>query len=812
MKTLYMIGNAHLDPVWLWPWQEGFQENKATCQSALERLEEYDEVVFTSSSAQFYEWIEKNDKDMFSKISRKIKEGRWILCGGWWIQPDCNIPSGESFARHALLAQNYFQEKFGVIAKTGYNVDSFGHNGMLPQILKLSGMENYVFMRPGTHEKGLPGRNFIWESDDGSKVHAFRIPFSYCTFGNLEEHMKACKQEFDAGVNQLMCFYGVGNHGGGPTKENIEIIKRLQKEWKDINIVFSDPDTYFEDLIKSHNELPVVHGDLQHHASGCYSAQSEIKRLNRQSENVLIRAEKFGVLSEIVSGLAFADNFAEGWKRVLFNQFHDILAGSGIEQTYDDARNEIGEALAIAARNENNSLQAISFKIQIEQEKDMLPIVVFNPHSWSVREKVEVEIGMFQNSCKGEYFIVRNSEDKEIPVQKIAAEAKVKGRTRVVFEAEVPALGYAVFRLYAVENTEEYKESKEKFILENKSLRIRFDGKTGGIKSLWCKKEQAELCSDILGRAAVIQDTSDTWSHDVVRFQDIEGYFEPVSVKKIEEGPVRDSIRVISKYKKSTLTQVYTLYKNEERIRVSAKINWQEKFRCVKLQFPVNVGQYHGTYEIPFGNIEKSCNGEEEPVQRWVDLTGIQEENHKLVCGLSVINDGKYSASIEKNRMDLTVLRSPVYAHHNPYILEDDEDEYSFIDQGIQRFKYELVPHMGSWREAGLPQRAEELNQPCVTIIETYHHGIYPQKAGYIRVEDENIVLSALKRAYDGNGYIARFYETSGMRTETELVLDLFGKKVSAVFNPYEIKTFRFTEEPESEVIETNFLEWERDK
>ena len=165
MKKMYMIGNAHLDPVWLWPWQEGFQENKATCRSALERLNEYEDVIFTSSSAQFYEWIEKNDPEMFLEIEKRIREGRWVICGGWWVQPDCNIPCGESFARHALISQNYFKEKFGVTAKTGYNVDSFGHQGMMPQILQLSGMENYVFMRPSPQEKGLPARNFIWESD-----------------------------------------------------------------------------------------------------------------------------------------------------------------------------------------------------------------------------------------------------------------------------------------------------------------------------------------------------------------------------------------------------------------------------------------------------------------------------------------------------------------------------------------------------------------------------------------------------------------------------------------------------------------------
>lgn len=816
MKKLYMIGNAHLDPVWLWPWQEGFQENKATFKSALDRLEEYDDVVFTSSSAQFYEWIEQNDPEMFEKIAQKIKEGRWIICGGWWVQPDCNIPCGESFARHGLISQNYFKEKFGIIAKTGYNVDSFGHNGMLPQILKLSGMENYVFMRPGPHEKGLPARNFVWESDDGSRVNAFRLPYSYGTFGNLKDHIKSCMTEFDPGVEELMCFYGVGNHGGGPTIENIEQIKRLQEEWKDeVEIVFADPDTYFADLKSKHEKFPVVHEDLQHHASGCYSAQSEVKKNNRRAENHLLRAEKFSVLSERISGTTCLENLTEAWKRVLFNQFHDTLAGSGIERAYDDARNDHGEALSVAARAENNGLQAISFGIHILQEENMLPVVVFNPHSWEVCENVEIETGMFGNSCGGASYLVKDSEDQVIPSQEIESDAKLNGRKRIVFPAKVPALGYAVFRLYGLEDEKQEAPIVQNLTLENDKLKVKFDEKTGGIISVWDKQEKVEFCDGVMARAAVMKDDSDAWSHGVMRFHDLEGYFTPVSIKKTEDGSVRSSIRVISKYRNSTLVQVYTLYKGEGMIRVSARINWQEKFRCVKLQFPVKLEQYRGTYEIPFGTIEKACNGEEEPMQRWMDLSGMQvmdDGARKVICGFSVLNDSKYSGSIERNMMELMVLRSPVYAHHAPHILQKEEDDYSFIDQGIQSFSYVMTPHMGTWRTSSIVKKAEELNQPCVPIIETYHEGAYPAKAGYIHLDRDNIIMSALKNALDGNGYIARFYETSGESCETQISFDLFGKEVHAVFRPYEIKTFRFTSNPEEEPVEVNLLEWEKEK
>ena len=196
-KKLHMIGNAHLDPVWLWNWQEGFQEVKATFKSALDRMREDENFVFTCSSAAFYEWVEENNPKMFQEIQKRVKEGRWEIVGGWWIQPDCNIPSGESFIRQGLYGQRYFQEKFGVTAKTGYNVDSFGHNGNLPQILKKSGMDHYIFMRPMPLEKGLPGRIFRWKSMDGSEVTAYRMR---SRGSSVPAAMCSCRQAYSSAM------------------------------------------------------------------------------------------------------------------------------------------------------------------------------------------------------------------------------------------------------------------------------------------------------------------------------------------------------------------------------------------------------------------------------------------------------------------------------------------------------------------------------------------------------------------------------------------------------------------------------------
>src|SRR5215216_1504909 len=385
-----MIGNAHIDPVWLWQWQEGFHEVKASFRSALDRMKEFADFVFVASSAAFYEWVEQSDPAMFAEIQQRVAEERWNIVGGWWVEPDCNIPSGESFARHGLYAQRYFKEKFGMIARTGFNVDSFGHAGSLPQILEKSGIDYYVFLRPMPHEKGLPGRLFWWQSDDCSRVLAFRIPFEYLSWGkDVEIHARRCADEMKEPIDEYMCFYGVGNHGGGPTIANIESIRCLDDDPDfPARLAFSTPETFFRAAETKGWPIPVVQDELQHHASGCYAVHSGIKRWNRLAENRLLAAEKLSVAAVVwgegTSGSSpcYPEDFARAWQNVLFNQFHDIMAGTSLEAAYDDARDAYGEALTIAGHALNQATQTIAWNIGIPLGKNARPLVVFNPLTW----------------------------------------------------------------------------------------------------------------------------------------------------------------------------------------------------------------------------------------------------------------------------------------------------------------------------------------------------------------------------------------------------------------------------------------------
>lgn len=799
-----MIGNAHIDPVWMWQWQEGYQEVKATFRSALDRMKEYDDFVFTSSSSFGYEWVEENEPAMFEEIRERVKEGRWVLAGGWFIQPDCNAPSGESYVRQGLYGQRYFREKFGIMADTGYNVDSFGHNGMLPQILKKSGMDNYVFMRPGRHEKGLDAETFRWKSKDESEVTAFRIPFEYCTWPEgLKEHILRCQGEIKNG-DSAMCFYGVGNHGGGPTKKNIESIHELGENEDMPQLVMSSPGEYFKDIKKSGVTLPVVYGELLHHASGCYSAHSQVKRLNRLAENRLLTAETFSVLSKLLSnGKGAQKEYTKAWKQVMFNQFHDTMAGTSIEPAYMDAQESFGAALHTAATGLNAAVQSLSWHIDIPMEEGMRPIVVCNPHAFPTKLEVELE-----SPALKEGMVLLDDEDRQIPLQTVQSLAASNGRCRLVFIADMPALGYRTYRLAVRPNREVFEDIKaDGCSVENQWFRVEWDKETGYITSLVKKNDGMEYFEAPAAVPVVLEDKTDTWSHGVLRFDKEIGRFKASSVRQVESGPVKTVIRVISQYGQSKMIQDFSIYRELDYISVKTTIDWHEKRAMLKLAFPMNMNYMRSTHEIPYGVTQREPDGQEYPMQNFVDVEGTNPGLTTNMNGLSILNDGKFAVSTGKKAVALTLLRSPAYANHEPYEL-DDNMEYTYLDQGVQCFHYGLYPHDGSWENAQTVRRSRELNIRPIALFETYHKGELPQKLSFLEISEPNIILTVLKEAEDESGdLILRLYETVGKRTETTLEFKTLNQNIKTTFTPFEIKTLRLSGENYGKVEENNMLE-----
>ena len=275
----------------------------------------------------------------------------------------------------------------------------------------------------------------------------------------------------------------------------------------------------------------------------------------------------------------------------------------------------------------------------------------------------------------------------------------------------------------------------------------------------------------------------------------------------MENGPVKSVIRVESKYNNSRIVQYFSIYSEMNKIDVKFEVDWREQFKMLKLKFPVNIKSYKAVSEIPYGNIERKVTGEEEPCQRWIDISGINPET-QTKYGLSIINDSKYSYDINNKEISLTILRSPIYAHHDPYEPEENKN-YNYIDQGIQKFNYTIFPHENSWEDAGTIKKAAELNQKPEVIKETYHSGDLPQNNSYLSVNKDNIIVKVLKKAEDNEDLILRCYESAGREIEAEIELPEWGRLIKTKFGPSEIKTFKIPKNQEKSVSEVNLLEFE---
>ena len=788
-ERLHMIGNAHIDPVWLWQWPEGYQEVRATFQSAVDRMDEYPDFVFTCDSSLFFEWVAESDPALFERIRERVAEGRFQVVGGWWIEPDCNIPCGESFVRQALYGQRYLREQLGITATVGANLDSFGHNGTIPQILAKSGCDSYVFLRPGPKEKELESPIFRWESADGSSVLAYRIPHEYCApKDDLGGHVEKAIESLPDGDEDWAVFYGVGNHGGGPTKANLDQIAAMNEEGRLPRLELSSLRRFFDGLGDGH---PTVRGELQHHAPGCYTTHSGIKRWNRRAESLLLTAEKWAAIADSLGLRPYPHaELTKAWKLLLFNQFHDTLAGTSIAPAYDDARDQIGHASSLAADAFNAAVQSIARQIRIEQEEEMRPVVVFNPHAWPLATDVEVEYTWMR--AEGAHVV--DDEGAPVPMQTTRPLTTMSGlRARLVFPVRVPPLGYRVYRIRkgAVEGE---RMAATDTTLENEHLLLELDPATGRIARLELKEMGADLAAPEKWHAVVVEDRSDTWGHAVQAYDEEIGEFECVSTRLIENGPVRAILRVESAYGSSTLREDYLLSAGARHVDVRVTLDWHEQLKLLKLRYPTSVDAEAATFEIPYGHLERRSGGDEEPGQSWVDVSDGDR-------GLTVCNDAKYGYDVRGADIGISAVRSPVWAWHDPRELEEGGD-YEYMDQGRQSFQVRLVPHAGDWREAEVVRRAAELNQPPFALIESFHDGPLPQRRSF--AEDEGrVVLTVLKRAEDRDGLVVRAYETAGRAAHVTLrVLD---RELEADFGPHEIKTLHLSDDG---VREVNLLEW----
>lgn len=797
----HMIGHAHIDPVWLWPWTEGLSVVHSTFRSNLDRLKETPDACFVSSSAQFYQWVADNDPAMLAEIRKRVEEGKWNVVGGWWVEPDVNIPSGEAMVRQGLYGQLTLQRLLGKRATVAFNPDSFGHTGTLPQIIKLQGMRNYVFMRPAYNEKNIPADLFWWESPDGSRVLTYRIQISYNDNASVRTRLeKILEQAGNQPMKTFMAFYGAGDHGGGATIENLRSIQEIKSEKGAPLLSFSTPEKYFEEIRNDRNlSLPVVKDDLQHHAPGCYTAESAIKKGNRRSEAALVVAEKIAAIGTKGWGCNYpADELSAAWKKVLLLQFHDSLAGSSLFEHSETAKEGYGYALQIANQTAFTALQKLEWQIAAEDPASQY-ILVFNPHAWEVKSLISYDFNWGTNHKSSR---VEDEKGSPLAHQWTAASTETGSRKKLVVQTAIPAFGYRQIRLFDGESaTLQNPVRVTEDSIENEFIRLKV--LPSGV-SIFDKSTGQEIFSGKEGgcRAHIIDDPSDTWSHDVKSFSKIIGSFVNTSLRILENGPLRGTIRSVSKYGESSLTIDWSLCAGTNQVSGDVVLDWKEHLKMLKFSFPVDVQSPVATYENAYGFIERSTNGDEDPGQRWIDLSGSREGQDS---GLTVLNDAKYGYSVHGNDMRISVARAAVYAHHNPRVL-DMKAEHIWMDQGIQKFRMLLVPHRGSWKENRIPQIAEEFTSPSLAIYQGIHGGKMSKSGSFLSINSPNVIVSAVKQAEFGRDIIVRCVELTGTPVTASLDLALPGKKHEMKFRPNEIKTLRINDKT-GEITEVNLLE-----
>ena len=795
--SIAAVGNSHIDMAWLWPWTETVEVVRNTFGTALQLMREYPDFKFTASTAQAYEWIEEKYPAMFQEIQQRVKEGRWEVIGGMWVEPDLNMPDGESLVRQVLYGKRYFQQKFGKDINIGWNPDSFGYNWQLPQIYKRSGIDYFVTQKLlwASEFTKFPYRLFWWQAPDGSRLLTY-FPSDYAnqidpqkmardsaTYGPMMWKYNGGTNSAPAGDLDMMYLYGVGDHGGGPTRQDLDTALRWQKgDLLFPKINFSTAAQYFADLEKNKSELkiPTWDGELyfQYHR-GVQTTQSEEKKLNRRNEGYLLTAEKLASIEMLFIHQYPQPQLDDAWKTVLFNQFHDILPGSGIHINYVDAARRYDESSRITFEVGRLALNDIASRV----DSPGVSVLVFNPLSWPRTGEVQFTV-QFPTATKGLTAIDTNGQ--ALPVEVLQNDPQNGWMVLRLLAENVPATGYKLIRLVPQESP-----AAQPILmatadsLENEFIRIKVDAKTGCITSLFDKSSNTEAlalpvqsegspaaspdglpCGDLLQAFVDKPKRWDAWNVDADFVKQHWDLMQADEVKLVEDTPLRAVIRVKHHFQKSSFVQDITMYPEVPRVDVHMQADWHEQHILLKVAFPVSVHSDKATFEIPYGSVERPTtrNTPAEQAQfevtalRWADIS---DASH----GFSLLNDSKYGYDARDNVLRLSLLRSPTWP--------DPE-----TDQGQHEFTYSLYPHAGTWREAMTVRQGYELNYPLMAQTTTQHPGPLPGEKSFFATTQDNVIITAIKKAADDDALIVRFYEWVGKKGD--VILHLPGKATQA--------------------------------
>ncbi len=748
---IYMIGNTHFDPVWLWRWDEAMSSITATFRSALDRMEEYPEFRYSFATPPIFEWIKNTSPEMLMEIKRRVEEGRWELAEGWWVQPDCYTPSGESLVRQSLYGQRYLKENFGRCSDIVFNIDSFGHPPTLPQILRKSGIKYYVFCRPEGRHVALAQPLFNWTSQDGSSVLAYRddSPYEADTAEAIE---KAKDLPYDT-----MQVYGVTDHGGAPTKKSIEEIRKSERaECATVKAFFDGKNADYT------VSKELITGDF-----GVYANNIQIKALNRRAEYAVLNAEKASVIAENYDGEALRDC----WQDILFNQFHDILGGACIKEAYFDAENMYGRAISTANQIMHYNLLRVTNKIKMpgKNPDNAWNIVVWNLNASEYDGYVEAEVQWvheFPWYDKG--IALEDSDGVRYECQIIRERSVIpRFRSRFLFKATIPSLGYKAFKVVQTGEEVARKPIALDGTLETEGYTVTLS-ENGGIASVYDKKLGKKIQGKLL-RPVCFADDGDTWAFNISEYGEELEAFKPESIEVVESGALRTVIKATYQFRSSKLEMYYGLYEKESYIDVRYRVNWNEKHVAFKLASDVS-SEVH-TASVPYGSVERATSGAELPVGEWL-----------ATDSLTFAMDHVFAYNMKEKSLGLTVLRSPIYGDLRISDIDLGAD-YEIMQQGITEGNIRV-----RFNALGAPLSfAAELNNPPVVLCESNHGGELDACGSFVRLESESVFLSTLKKAENDKRTVVRGVEYRGMAQTVKLTVK--GTSYALSIEPYEIFT-----------------------
>ncbi len=808
-RSIHLICNAHLDPVWLWEWEEGAAAAISTFRTAADLCEQFDAFVFNHNEAILYQWVEEFEPALFARIQRLARAGRWHIMGGWYLQPDCNMPSGESFVRQALLGRRYFAEKFGARPTTAINFDPFGHTRGLVQILARSGYDSYLFCRPGQAECRLPDENgpFVWEGYDGSRVLAVRPWGHYLSaLGKAGEKVANYLRERPNDQPGIL-LWGVGDHGGGPSALDLRNLTELMAANQAQDVRHSTPEAYFAQVRAAGDALPVHRGDLNPWAVGCYTSQAQVKLKHRQLENELYLTEKMLSAAWVNGLLAYPQADLNEASRDLANaEFHDVLPGSSIQPVEEMALRLMDHGLEILSRHKARAFFALA-QGQPAAKEGEIPILVYNPHPYPVEALVECEFQLADQNWGSDFTTATAYQGEQaLPTQleQELSSLNLDWRKRVVFAArlEPSAMNRFDCRLRRVPaRPVPAQPAGDALVFDNGEMRARINLKSGLLDNYQVAGVDYLRPGSL--QALVMDDSPDPWGMTVRRFQRKRGQFRLLSprrsarlagvnrpalaaVRVVEDGEVRTVVEALFGWRDSTLVLRYKLPRQGAEIEIEARVHWNEKDRMLKLGLVGPDPHARLLGQVAFGVESLPVNGDEVVAQKWLALVSAGQ-------ALSVITARTYGADCAGGELRLSLLHSPGYAAHpigERPVLPDDR--YSpRQEQGERLFHFWLQGGPAAQRLAAVDREALAHNEQPMALS-FFPHGGGETPAACLRLGDDAVQLSALKKAEDGEALILRLFEPTGQARTTRVELPFAGAQYDARLGAFEAQTLRY--------------------